>query len=49
VVSDKHYVQSFQEVFADLGTSEKGLTSREARARLEKSGKNLLFEEIKGL
>ncbi len=47
MVSDKHYVQSFQEVFADLGTSEKGLTSREARARLNKSGKNLLFEETR--
>ncbi len=43
----KSYLESPQQVLRDLNTSEQGLSSQEAAARLEKNGKNKLKEEEK--
>lgn len=40
----KEYLQSSEQVMNDLSTSENGLSSSEAQARLEKNGKNKLAE-----
>ena len=40
----KHYLESIEEVFAEVGSSAKGLTDQEAQERLEKNGKNKLDE-----
>ena len=40
----KHYLESAEAVFAEVKSSEKGLTSAEAAARLEANGKNKLTE-----
>lgn len=46
-MSDKKYYQmSAEEVFADLGTSDKGLSTEEAQKRLGESGPNELAAEI---
>ncbi len=43
----KHYLQSAEAVFQDVGSSEAGLSSQEAAARLERNGKNKLAEAKK--
>ncbi|MCR5150190.1 MAG: calcium-translocating P-type ATPase, PMCA-type [Clostridiales bacterium] len=43
----KHYLEEAKEVLASLDTTENGLTSDEANARLEKNGKNKLEEPEK--
>lgn len=43
----KHYLETAEAVFKEVGSSELGLTSAEAAARLEKNGKNKLAEEKK--
>lgn len=43
----KHYLETAEAVFREVGSSEAGLTSAEASARLEKNGKNKLAEEKK--
>ena len=43
----KHYLHSADEVFAEVQSSEQGLTSQEAQKRLEKNGKNKLQEAKK--
>ena len=40
----KHYLEETSAVFAEVGTSEQGLSQEEAAARLEKNGKNKLAE-----
>ena len=40
----KHYLESTEAVFAEVQSSEAGLSSQEAAARLEKNGKNKLAE-----
>ena len=40
----KHYLQTAEEVFEAVGSSEKGLTSAEAEKRLAENGKNKLKE-----
>ncbi|MBR2312508.1 MAG: cation-translocating P-type ATPase [Clostridia bacterium] len=40
----KHYLEETSAVFAEVGTSEQGLSQAEAAARLEKNGKNKLAE-----
>ena len=40
----KHYLEETSAVFAEVGTSEQGLSQTEAAARLEKNGKNKLAE-----
>ena len=39
----KHYLQSVDEVFSNVASSETGLTESEAAARLEKNGKKVIF------
>ena len=41
------YTSEVEEVIKELGTSEAGLTSEEAKDRLEKNGKNALEEAAK--
>ncbi len=43
----KHYLETAEAVFAEVNSSEAGLTSSEANARLEKNGKNKLVEAKK--
>ncbi|MBR5544235.1 MAG: cation-translocating P-type ATPase [Clostridia bacterium] len=43
----KHYLHDVNEVFAEVKSSEQGLTSAEAAARLEANGKNKLAEAKK--
>ena len=43
----KHYLHTPEEVFSEVQSSEQGLTSAEAAARLEKNGKNKLQEAKK--
>ncbi len=43
----KHYLESAEAVFSEVKSSEGGLTSAEAAARLEKNGKNKLAEAKK--
>ncbi len=43
----KHYLESAEAVFAEVKSSESGLTSAEASARLEQNGKNKLAEAKK--
>ena len=43
----KHYLESAEAVFAEVKSSENGLTSAEAAARLEANGKNKLAEAKK--
>ena len=43
----KHYLHSTEEVFAEVQSTQEGLTSAEAQARLEKNGKNKLQEAKK--
>ena len=43
----KHYLESAEAVFSEVKSSEAGLTSAEAAARLEKNGKNKLAEAKK--
>ncbi len=43
----KHYLESAEAVFTEVNSSEIGLTSAEAAARLEKNGKNKLAEAKK--
>ena len=43
----KHYLETAEAVFKEVGSTEAGLTSAEAAARLEKNGKNKLAEEKK--
>ena len=43
----KHYLESAEAVFKEVNSSEVGLTSAEAAARLEKNGKNKLAEAKK--
>ncbi len=43
----KHYLHSTEEVFSEVESSSKGLTSQEASERLEKNGKNKLKEAKK--
>ena len=43
----KHYLESAEAVFAEVQSSESGLSSQEAAARLEKNGKNKLAEAKK--
>ena len=43
----KHYLHTTDEVFAEVKSSEAGLSSAEAQARLEKNGKNKLQEAKK--
>ncbi len=43
----KHYLHTVDEVFADVKSSEAGLTTAEAEARLEANGKNKLAEAKK--
>ncbi|MBO5944216.1 MAG: cation-translocating P-type ATPase [Clostridia bacterium] len=43
----KHYLHDVNEVFAEVKSSEQGLTSAEATARLEANGKNKLAEAKK--
>ena len=43
----KHYLHSADEVFAEVKSSEAGLTTAEAQARLEKNGKNKLAQAKK--
>ena len=43
----KHYLHTTEEVFAEVQSSEQGLSSQEAAARLEKNGKNKLQEAKK--
>ncbi len=43
----KHYLHSADEVFSEVNSTEAGLTSAEAQARLEKNGKNKLAEAKK--
>ncbi len=43
----KHYLESAEAVFTEVQSSESGLSSAEAAARLEKSGKNKLAEAKK--
>ena len=43
----KHYLHTTEEVFAEVKSSEQGLTSQEAAARLEANGKNKLQEAKK--
>ncbi|MBR7111808.1 MAG: cation-translocating P-type ATPase [Clostridia bacterium] len=40
----KHYLETTDAVFAEVGTNAEGLSSTEAAARLEKNGKNKLAE-----
>ena len=40
----KEYLNSFEEVIKENNTSKNGLSSEEAKARLEKNGKNKLEE-----
>ena len=42
----KHYLESAEAVFAEVQSSEAGLSSQEAAARLEKNGKKRNFERI---
>ncbi len=43
----KHYLHTADEVFAEVQSTEAGLTTAEAQARLEKNGKNKLAEAKK--
>ena len=43
----KHYLESAEAVFTEVNSSEAGLTTAEATARLEKNGKNKLAEAKK--
>ncbi len=43
----KHYLESVEAVFSEVQSSEAGLSSQEAAARLEKNGKNKLAEAKK--
>ena len=43
----KHYLETAESVFKEVGSTEKGLSSAEAAARLEKNGKNKLAEAKK--
>ncbi len=43
----KHYLETAEAVFSEVQSSEAGLTSAEAQARLEKNGKNKLAEAKK--
>ena len=43
----KHYLESVESVFSEVQSSEVGLSSAEAQARLEKNGKNKLAEAKK--
>ena len=43
----KYYLESQEQVLRDLQTTDRGLSSAEAAARLQKNGKNLLKEEEK--
>ena len=43
----KHYLESAEAVFQDVGSSAEGLTSAEAEERLLKNGKNKLAEAKK--
>ena len=43
----KYYLHSVEEVFSELGSGEKGLSSAEAQSRLEKYGRNKLAEPKK--
>ncbi len=43
----KHYLESAEAVFREVGSCEGGLTSQEAAARLERNGKNKLAEAKK--
>ena len=43
----KHYLESAEAVFQEVNSTENGLTSAEAAARLEKNGKNKLAEAKK--
>ena len=43
----KHYLHTTDEVFTEVQSSEAGLSSAEAQARLEKNGKNKLQEAKK--
>ncbi len=43
----KHYLESVEAVFSEVQSSEAGLTTEEAQARLEKNGKNKLAEAKK--
>ncbi len=43
----KHYLETAEAVFSEVNSSEAGLTSAEAAARLEKNGKNKLAEAKK--
>ncbi len=43
----KHYLESVESVFSEVQSSEVGLSSQEAAARLEKNGKNKLAEAKK--
>ncbi len=43
----KHYLETAEAVFAEVQSSEAGLSSQEAAARLEKNGKNKLAEAKK--
>ncbi len=43
----KHYLESVESVFSEVQSSEAGLSSAEAQARLEKNGKNKLAEAKK--
>ena len=41
-MNNKYYLEETSEVLKQLNTTENGLTSAEAAARLEKNGKNKL-------
>ena len=43
----KHYLHEVSEVFAEVKSTENGLTSAEAQKRLEENGKNKLAEAKK--
>ena len=43
----KHYLETVEAVFQEVQSSEAGLTSAEATARLERNGKNKLAEAKK--
>ena len=46
-MNNKYYLEETSEVLKQLNTTENGLTSAEAAARLEKNGKNKLKEAEK--
>ena len=43
----KYYLENKEKVLTELETSEQGLRSEEASARLQQNGKNVLIEEEK--